>query len=47
MDDAYTEDGLCFDSAEFTGMPNREAIGKISKKAEVEGFESNDQLPSA
>ena len=38
MDDAYTEDGLCFDSAEFTGMPNREAIGKISKKAEVEGF---------
>ena len=24
MDDAYTEDGICYESAEFTGMPNRE-----------------------
>ena len=38
MDDAYTEDGTCFDSAEFTGMPNREAIGAMAKKAETEGF---------
>ena len=38
MDDAYTEDGICFESAEFTGMPNREAIGKMSKKAEDDGF---------
>ncbi|MBC8205974.1 MAG: leucine--tRNA ligase [Kiritimatiellaeota bacterium] len=38
MDDAYTEDGACFDSAEFTGMPNREAISAMAKKAEAEGF---------
>jgi leucyl-tRNA synthetase len=38
MDDAYTEDGACFDSGEFTGMPNREAIDAMAKKAEAEGF---------
>ncbi|QHI69037.1 leucine--tRNA ligase [Tichowtungia aerotolerans] len=38
MDDAYTEDGTCFDSGEFTGMPNREAIAAMVKKAEAEGF---------
>ena len=38
MDDAYTEDGICYESAEFTGMPNREAIGKMSEKAEADGF---------
>jgi leucyl-tRNA synthetase len=38
MDDAYTEDGTCFDSAEFSGMPNREAIAKMAEKADAEGF---------
>ena len=38
MTDAYTEDGTCFDSAEFTGMDNREAITKMAAKAEAEGF---------
>ena len=38
MDDAYTEDGVCYDSAEFTGMPNRDAISRMSKKAEAAGF---------
>ena len=38
LDNAYTEDGLCYESAEFTGMPNRDAIGKMSEKAETEGF---------
>jgi len=38
MMDAYTEDGTCFDSAEFTGMPNREAIGAMTKYAEEKGF---------
>ncbi|MDH3346023.1 MAG: leucine--tRNA ligase, partial [Kiritimatiellaceae bacterium] len=38
MEDAYTEDGTCFDSAEFSGMPNRDAIAKMVEKAEAEGF---------
>jgi len=38
MTDAYTEDGTCFDSAEFTGIPNREAIDEMAKKAESESF---------
>jgi leucyl-tRNA synthetase len=38
MDEAYTEDGVCYDSAEFTGLPNREAITAMSKKAEESGF---------
>ncbi len=38
MDDAYTEDGLCFDSAEFTGQPNRDAIETMTKSAEEKGF---------
>jgi leucyl-tRNA synthetase len=38
MDEAYTEDGVCYESAEFTGLPNREAITAMSKKAEESGF---------
>ena len=38
MQDAYTEDGVCCDSAEFTGLPNREAIKKMVEKAESGGF---------
>ncbi len=38
MDDAYTEDGTCFDSGDFTGMPNRSAIDAMSKLAEEKEF---------
>ena len=38
MDDAYTADGVCCDSAEFTGMDNREAIGAMIQYAEKKGF---------
>jgi len=38
MDDAYTEDGTCFNSGEFTGLPNREAIGAMTKSAEERNF---------
>jgi len=38
MEDAYTEDGTCFDSGEFTGLPNREAITAMTKSAEEKGF---------
>ncbi|MDZ8118543.1 leucine--tRNA ligase [Pontiella agarivorans] len=38
METAYTEDGTCVDSGEFTGMPNREAIGAMTKYAEEKGF---------
>jgi len=38
MTDAYTEDGTCFDSAEFTGQPNRDAIDTMTKSAEKKGF---------
>jgi leucyl-tRNA synthetase len=38
MDNAYTEDGVCCDSAEFTGLPNRDAIGAMTKYAEEKGF---------
>ncbi len=38
MDDAYTADGICFDSADFTGMANRKAIGAMTLYAEEKGF---------
>ncbi len=38
MPDAYVEDGECVNSGPFTGIPNREAMGKISDYAEKEGF---------
>ncbi|MBI9021529.1 MAG: leucine--tRNA ligase, partial [Verrucomicrobia bacterium] len=38
MTDAYTEDGTCFDSADFTGMPNRGAIDAMVKFAEENNF---------
>ncbi len=38
MDDAYTEDGICFDSAEFTGQPNRDAIETMTNFSEEKGF---------
>ncbi|MEI6892216.1 MAG: leucine--tRNA ligase, partial [Pontiella sp.] len=40
MDDAFTEDGTCVDSAEFTGLGNREAIQKMTASAEEKGFGS-------
>uniref|UniRef100_UPI00356A9E57 leucine--tRNA ligase n=1 Tax=Pontiella sp. TaxID=2837462 RepID=UPI00356A9E57 len=40
MEDAYTEDGTCVDSAEFTGMNNREAIKAMIAMAEEKGFGS-------
>lgn len=38
MNDAYTEDGVCVDSGQFTGMANREAIEAMTKYAGKEGF---------
>jgi len=38
MEDAYTEDGTCVDSADFTGLGNREAIPKMIALAEEKGF---------
>lgn len=38
MQGAFTEDGVCFDSQEFTGMANRKAIAAMVQKAEDEGF---------
>jgi len=38
MTTAYTEDGVCCDSGEFTGLPNREAISAMTKYAEAKGF---------
>jgi len=38
MEDAFTEDGACVDSAEFTGLGNREAIPKMIAHAEANGF---------
>ena len=38
LEEAYVDDGVCFDSAEFSGMPNREAIRAMTRKAESEGF---------
>jgi leucyl-tRNA synthetase len=38
MTDAYVEDGINVNSGPFTGMPNREAIEKISDFAEKQGI---------
>jgi leucyl-tRNA synthetase len=38
MEDAYTEDGVCVDSGPFTGVPNREAIAKMTDYAAEQGF---------
>ena len=38
MEDAFTGDGTCIDSGDFTGMDNREAIGAMTKYAEEKGF---------
>jgi leucyl-tRNA synthetase len=38
MAKAYTEDGINADSAQFTGMPNREAIPKMIAYAEEQEF---------
>lgn len=38
MTDAYTEDGVCVNSDIFSGIPNKEAMEKISDRAEAEGF---------
>ena len=38
METAYTEDGICVDSGEFTGLPNRDAIPKMIALAEEKGF---------
>ena len=38
MNDAYTDDGVCFDSAQFTGTPNRAAAGAMIRHAEEKGF---------
>ncbi len=38
MKTAYTEDGTCVDSGEFSGMNNREAIQKMTAFAEEKGF---------
>jgi leucyl-tRNA synthetase len=40
MDDAYVEDGVCVDSAQFSGMPNRAAIAAMTEYAEQQGFGS-------
>ncbi len=38
MKDAYTEDGTCVDSGEFSRMDNREAIKAMTAHAEEKGF---------
>ncbi|HEY5653984.1 MAG TPA: leucine--tRNA ligase [Pontiella sp.] len=38
MEDAYTEDGICVDSAQFSGVDNREAIQQMTTYAEEQGF---------
>ena len=38
MDDAYIEDGILADSAEFTGKPNRAAIPEMAAYAKDNGF---------
>ncbi|MBT8043155.1 MAG: leucine--tRNA ligase, partial [Pontiella sp.] len=38
MEDAYTEDGTCVDSGEFSGVANREAIKRMTASAEEKGF---------
>jgi leucyl-tRNA synthetase len=38
MDDAYTAEGVCVNSAKFDGIGNKEAIEKIADFAEAEGF---------
>lgn len=38
MTEAYTDDGTVTDSGPFTGLPNREAIARMSTYAEKEGF---------
>ncbi|MDO8625035.1 MAG: leucine--tRNA ligase, partial [Candidatus Diapherotrites archaeon] len=36
--DAYTDDGILFDSGKFSGQNNREALPKIAKWLEKQGF---------
>ncbi len=38
MNDAYVDEGVCVNSGPFDGVPNLEAIEKISDYAEAEGF---------
>ena len=38
MEDAYVEDGVCVDSGPFSGVPNREAIVRMTAHADSEGF---------
>ncbi|MDA0321178.1 MAG: leucine--tRNA ligase [Verrucomicrobia bacterium] len=38
MDDAYTEDGITANSGPFDGLPNRDAIPKMTEHAAAEGF---------
>ncbi|MCF7817710.1 MAG: leucine--tRNA ligase [Kiritimatiellales bacterium] len=38
MKDAYTEDGTCVDSGDFSGVDNREAIKQMTALAEEKGF---------
>ena len=38
MEDAYTEDGTCVDSAQFSGVANRDALKQMTEYAEQEGF---------
>ncbi|MFA5687773.1 MAG: leucine--tRNA ligase [Kiritimatiellales bacterium] len=38
METAFTEDGICCDSDEFTGMKNRDAIGAMIQFAEQKKF---------
>ncbi|HPV42711.1 MAG TPA: leucine--tRNA ligase [Spirochaetota bacterium] len=38
MTDAYVDEGVCVNSGHFNGVPNMEAIEKISDFAESEGF---------
>lgn len=38
VDEAYVADGILFDSGEFTGMNNREALPKMAEWMEKEGF---------
>ena len=38
LDDAYVEDGVTVDSGPFSGLPNREAVARMTAYAEEQGF---------
>ncbi len=42
MADAYVDEGVCVNSGQFNGVPNMDAIEKISDYAEAQGFATRE-----